>query len=430
MTVPSAHGESRPLRVAYVTMQFPVPSETFAGTDVRVLREAGVEVEVFSMRPAHRHHERLRRERRIEDVPTWSLTAGSFLAALALLVTRPRWWLSLLSWVVRWQVREPQALIRCLALMPSALAIFARLRRRSFDVVHCFWGHYPALVGFLVQRFEPQLVSSVFLGAYDLDEDRYSAAVPGSAPVARAADMVCTHSRSNLALLRRLGIAEDKVRLVYRGVDLRAFPFVPVDDPEREDGLVVAVGSLIERKAMDDVLRAIARVRRTVPQVRLRVLGEGPERLTLEALARSLGLEDAVEFAGHVPSESIAGELRRATALTLLSKSDRIPNVVKEAMASGCPCVVSHTMGMDEIVVPGRTGYLVGIGDLDAAAEHLGAVLRSPRAHAAMVSEARALIVERFSAEASMAEYRRYWAEALEHREAGRAMKPAMNRAA
>ncbi len=410
--------ETRPLRVAYVTMQFPAPSETFAGVDVRALREAGAEVEVFSMRPAHRDHERLLRERRLDDVPTCSLTRASFLTALAMLFTRPRWWLALLAWVVRWQARKPRALIRCLALMPSALAIYGRLRERSFDVVHLFWGHYPALVGYLVQRFEPQLVSSVFLGTYDLDRDRYSAAMPGSAPVARAADTVWTHSRSNLEPLRRLGIPESKVRLVYRGVDLRAFPFAAVDDTERQDGLVVSVGRLIELKAMDDVLRAIATVRETVPRVRLRVLGEGPELPALEALARSLGIVDAVTFAGHVPSESIAAELRRAAAFTLLSRADRIPNGVKEAMASGCPCVVSHTPGMDEIVISGRTGYLVEIGDVDAAGEHLASVLRAPREHASMVRAARALIEERFSAQASMAEYLRVWRDAVAARRA------------
>ncbi len=406
-----------PLRVAYVSMQFPRPSETFAGTDVRALREEGVQVEVFALRPAHHDHDALLRQRDLTDVPTLSLTPGGYLGGCLKLFTRPRWWAALLWWIVRWQAHRPKVLVRCLALAPMAVTIFERINAGRFDVVHLFWGHYPALVGHLTQRFAPHLVSSVFLGAYDIQEDQYGSFVPGSVPVAKRADTVWTHSRSNLERFRALGIPEGQVRCVYRGVDLRRYPFLPeTGAAEREYARVVSIGSLIERKAMDHVLRVIAAVRERLPEVRLQILGDGPERASLEALARSLDVDDVVTFAGHVPAEAIAEALQRASAFVLLSKSDRIPNVVKEAMASGCPCVVSNTQGMDELVMHGRTGYLVDIGDLEAPVEHLSAVLLSPGGHAEMVAAARRHVERHFSAQASMLEYRQAWLAALEAR--------------
>lgn len=101
-----------------------------------------------------------------------------------------------------------------MVLAPAAVSIFDHLERRRFDVAHLFWGHYPALVGHLVQRFATGVVSSVLLGAYDLDEDRYAVRVPGSVPVAQNAHMVWTHSRSNLARRRALRVPDAKVHCV------------------------------------------------------------------------------------------------------------------------------------------------------------------------------------------------------------------------
>ena len=415
----AAEQPETPLRVAYVTMQFPRPSETFAGTDVRTLREHGVEVEVYSLRPEHREHDALLRQRGLVGVPTFSLTAARFGAGLAMLVTRPSWWLALLVWIVRWQAKRPAMLARCLVLAPTAVAHFRQIDAGAFDVVHLFWGHYPSMVAHLVQRFAPRVVVSVFLGAYDIQEDRYGSFVPGSVPVAKRADLVWTHSRSNLERFRALGIPEERVRCVYRGVDLRQFPFVPLTNVgAREGGLVVSIGSLIERKAMDDVLHVIARVRPRVPGVHLRVLGKGPELDALRAQARSLGVGDIVTFDGHVSTEAIAAALQRASAFILMSRSDRIPNVVKEAMASGCPCVVSGTQGMEELIIHRQTGYLVRVGDVDDATDHLANMLVAPREHIAMTEAARNHVERAFSAEASMLEYRRGWRAALDARAA------------
>lgn len=168
---------------------------------------------------------------------------------------------------------------------------------------------------------------------------------------------------------------------------------------------------------MDDVLRVVARLKSTAPKVRLRVLGDGPELESLRALARSLGLEGTVTFAGHVHADALVEEYRQASAFLLMSRSDRIPNVVREAMASGCPCVVTATQGMDEIVAHGHTGYLVELGDVEAASEHLRSTLFAPEQHALMVSDARDLIVERFSVDAAMSVYRRVWLEVSSKRD-------------
>ena len=404
------------MRIAYIVMQFPSPTETFAGSDVRALRRAGLQVNVFAMRPRHPEHDQMLRERDLVDVDVQPLTLRGFVEGLALMFSNPRWTATLLGWVVRWHAFRPGDLLRCVLLVPSALRITASIGRGRFDVVHLFWGHFPAMVGLLLQRYFPDVVVSMFLGAYDLGDGRDGRFLPGSRVVAQRADLVWTHSRSNLPRLRSLGVPDARLRCVHRGIDFTKFPS-GAEARAREAGTVVAIGSLIERKAVGDVLRTIARVRSAVPHVRLKILGDGPDRAALQSLASSLEISDVMSFEGHVDSDTVSAELRRASALILMSREDRLPNVVKEAMASSCPCVVTHTQGMDELVIHERTGYLVGIGDVEAAATYLTSILLEPELHAHVVDAARDHVVQAFSADASMAAYARHWRGVLKARE-------------
>jgi glycosyltransferase involved in cell wall biosynthesis len=405
------------MKVAYVTMQFPATTETFAGTDVRVLRETGVDVHVFAMRPRHRDHARMLRERGLVNVPVSTLTVARYLMGLVWMLMRPHWAATLVVWNLRHHASRPRALLRCFALVPSAMSIFSRLVCGKFEVIHLFWGHFPSMVGHLAQRFAPDVVASVFLGAYDLDTDRYGSWLPGAVPVARGADVVWTHSRTNIPRLLALGIAPTRLRCVYRGVDLKSLPMSGAGS--RAAGSVVTVGALIERKGVDETLRAFARVLSDLTELHLDVLGDGPERASLEALATALGVRAHVSFHGQVSTATVTARLMAATAFVLLSRADRIPNVVKEAMAVGCPCIVTHTQGMEELVDHGRTGYMVPVGDVDAAATHLSAILTDPERHAVMASAARVHVVEHFSAEASMAAYVEGWRGALTARRSG-----------
>ena len=263
------------------------------------------------------------------------------------------------------------------------------------------------MVGLLVRHALPDAVASMFLGAYDLDEGRYGGWLPGSALVARGADVVWTHAQANLPRIRAMGVPADRLRCVYRGVDRNTFAARSPED--RGDGSIVAVGSLIELKAMDDVLRAFAVVHEAVPAAHLHLLGDGAERGALERLATELGVAGSVTFHGHVAPGEVVRRLRAASAFVLLSRHDRLPNVVKEAMAIGVPCVVTATQGMEELVRDGRTGYLVPIGDPATAARRLLDVLNDPHRHAPMVEAAQALIERDFSVSASMSAYLAAW---------------------
>jgi glycosyltransferase involved in cell wall biosynthesis len=406
------------VKISYVTSSFPLKSETFACTDIRALRELGAEVTVHALRARPPGAAALLAERGLADLP---VTYNSFRATLGGCVRAlrsPQLSVGTLAWIIRHTLRRPGHLVRSVAVLPRCFDILASLERARPDVVHLFWGHYPAIVGRLVQRALPETVSSMFLGTYDL-----TCGYELTAPVGRAADVVWTHARCNAADIAALGIPAARVALAYRGVDLRLFA---ESDAIKIGGRIVSAGRLVADKRVDDVLAAFQLVRARRPGASLLVLGEGPDRARLERLARALGIADAVWFRGHVPHTAVRDELRRAQALIAMSREkwDRLPNIVKEAMASRCVPVVAAAHGIDELVADGVTGFIVPPGDVRSAASRIIELIDDPvRANRIGMLAARR-IQERFDVRRVMGEYLACWTRHANRRTAGPLASP------
>ncbi len=156
---------------------------------------------------------------------------------------------------------------------------------------------------------------------------------------------------------------------------------------------VIVVGSLIPRKGVDVVLRAIAETRKH-HTVKLQILGEGPLRGDLQDLAARLGVAKDVEFVGHVAPAEIKDHLATADVMVLASYAEGRPNVVLEAFGSGIPAVCSEIDGVRELVAEGGTGMLFSPGDSAALADKLNLLCSDRALVAKMGVEARQYIVE------------------------------------
>lgn len=395
------------MKVAYVTMRFPALSETFAGTDLRMLKESGVDVSVYAMRRPVSGWTALLAERGLSELVVSHGTFAADCRGAVAALRHPILLLGLLAWVVRSAWAQPAQLLVSLLLVPRSLGIFAELRRQRPDVVHLFWGHYPSLVGFLVLRAMPGTVLSMFLGAYDLLRG-----YGGSRFVAQRAHVITTHVRCNLETLERLGVSSTQVRVVYRGIDPALFPRC---EAARVSRRLVAAGRLDADKGIDDVLRVFHNVHARWPDATLHILGDGPERQRLERLRRQLGLERSVAFLGHLPQRQVAAELAAAEVFLFLSReaTERLPNVIKEAMATGCICVVGATPGIEELLQDGEHGFVVPPGDLAGAISCIEKIFRGFVDRSAMSAAARARVIEHFDARKAMSAYRAHWEAAL-----------------
>jgi glycosyltransferase involved in cell wall biosynthesis len=180
------------------------------------------------------------------------------------------------------------------------------------------------------------------------------------------------------------GVAPERIEVCPPGIDLERFGAV-----ERADeGFVLSAGRLVWEKGHQDVLRAVAALRQGIgvaprPDLRLLIVGDGPEGKRLRAYADELGLADAVEFRATVPYDEMPALYAGASALVLASLptkgwEEQFGMVLIEAMASGTPVVACASGAIPEVL--DGAGTLVEPGDWRGLARVLA---EGPRAGAA-----------------------------------------------
>lgn len=199
-------------------------------------------------------------------------------------------------------------------------------------------------------------------------------------------------------LAEKISLPRDRIQVVYNPIfdsDLLLHSSVPCPHAWFHPGkppVILGSGRLVPEKSFDVLLRAFARVREEVDAL-LVLLGEGRLRKELECLATELGIADSCAFVGHVPNPY--PYMRQAKVFVLSSSYEGFGNVLVEAMACGTPVVSTDCPGGPvEILDDGAWGTLVPVGDADAMARAILAVLRSTK-HPEVVKRAQFFSVER-----------------------------------
>ncbi len=141
---------------------------------------------------------------------------------------------------------------------------------------------------------------------------------------------------------------------------------------------VAFAGRMVREKGIDVLLRAFHTVASKLPDARLILAGNGPELEALKRLAQELGLSGQVDWLGHVPRESLDQHLGGAWVVSVPSRWDEpFGLIAAEAMMRGTAVVASASGGLAEIVVDGRTGFLVTPGDVPPLAQALLRILEN-----------------------------------------------------
>lgn len=237
-----------------------------------------------------------------------------------------------------------------------------------------------------------------------------------------SADLVTAISHGiarELTSLYRL--PQEKVQVIHNPVDVTRV-LTLAEEPARyawlqsapgvaETPVLVAAGRLHPQKGFPHLVRAFAAVRRVRP-CRLLILGEGPERGSLEKLVAELGLCDDVALPGF--DENPYSAMRRATAFVLSSLYEGFGNVLVEALAVGAPVISTRCpVGPDEIIADGVTGLLVPPADDEALAQSILRILDDPELRQKLAANGPARAAD-FALERSVTQYESAFARLLE----------------
>jgi glycosyltransferase involved in cell wall biosynthesis len=193
----------------------------------------------------------------------------------------------------------------------------------------------------------------------------------------RAATHVTAVSEAVAESVVALGVPRARITVIPNGVDAARFaatpPAVPGNGAVRRIG---SVGCLAARKDYATLLEALALLAGRGRSFVVDLVGDGPERATLEARAKALGIAERVNFLGE--RRDVEQLLPRMDLFVLSSREEGIPNALLEAMAAGRPAIATAVGGTPEVMRDGETGWLVPPGSPDALAAALGDALDRP----------------------------------------------------
>ena len=201
-----------------------------------------------------------------------------------------------------------------------------------------------------------------------------------------AADGVMANS-SAVARLLQDAVAAHKLTVVLNGTTGLGRTVEPAHDYLPGEPLVLTVGYLIERKGIQDLIAALAQLRRQGRPVHLAIAGDGPLHDALRAQAEQQGVADLVHFLGRIPHERVLALMARAQLVALPSWDEAFGLVYTEAMAQGTPVVAGRGEGPEDFITDRVSGYLAPVRSPEALAGIIAEVLDDPE-RAAEIGEA------------------------------------------
>ncbi len=190
------------------------------------------------------------------------------------------------------------------------------------------------------------------------------------------------------------GIPPHKIITIYNGIDLARFSDPPAA-AENGAPVVMQVGRLSEQKAPLDFIEGARLVLQKHPEVRFKLVGDGPLLEQVQARIKQLGLEQQVAAVGM--QANAFRLIQHADIVTLTSRWEGSPYSLLEAMAWSKPVVATAVNGCPELVLDGETGYLVPSGQPQVWAERVLALLHDPQAARQMGERGRRHLEEKFT---------------------------------
>jgi glycosyltransferase involved in cell wall biosynthesis len=382
-------------RIAYLASEYPAPSHTFIRREIAALRRAGLSIATFSIRPAK--GEPASEQERVDRAETQAVLGRSpfaYMQALAgALVTNPVRTPATFRLALRHRAPGAKALVWALFHFVEAVMLAGLLRRAGATRLHSHFANSGATVGLLAAHLARIPWSMTLHGVSETD---YPAGVMLADKVCHA-DFVACASWFMRAQAMRVAAYGDwaKLHVVRCGIEPSAMP-QPVESP---DGTVrfICVGRLSSEKGHRGLLEAFAVVSARNPSARLDLVGDGPLRSEVEALAEQLGIAGAVNFHGALSEAETLAQIAAADILVLPSFMEGLPLVIMEAMALGKPVIASGVAGIPELVRSGANGILVPPSHWQALGDAMVMLAADVDLRRRLAVAAKAAVIEEFA---------------------------------
>lgn len=247
-----------------------------------------------------------------------------------------------------------------------------RHRRQKYDLVWSIMANQAGIAGARFKKSQPEIP---FLLTLQEGDDLSSLAYrlrllgPRLFNVFTAPDQIQTISNYLANWARKMG-AQCPISVIPNGVDLPKFS---AHSPGGEK-IIITASRLVYKNGLDDLIRALAFL---PADVKLQILGDGPEKMALNRLTESLKLVSRVSFLGYIASNKVGQYLSKARIFARPSRSEGLGNAFLEAMAAGLPVIGTPVGGIPDFLKDSQTGWLCRVNDPKSIAEKVEYILDS-----------------------------------------------------
>lgn len=401
--------------IAYVVKRYPRYSETFIVNEILAHEAAGLDMQIFALRPPVDSHFQ-DKIARVKAPVTYIQKPNQGRSHPTLLGQNPT--AASYLWA---EIQATAALIPDLwgklayatgersSVVYQALWLAQALRHQGITHLHAHFASVATSVARLAAHFAG-IPYSFTAHAKDIFHESVDPA-DFARKLQDAAAVVTVSDYNRAYLQQQYGEVATKVKRIYNGMDLTELPYQPrLENPEPP--LIVSVSRLVEKKGLTYLIAACDLLRRWDCAFRCQIVGTGPLETTLRSQIAQHQLGPWVEITGPKPQGEVFQLLKQATVFAapyVVGKDgnrDGLPTVLLEAIALGTPCVGTDVTGIPEIIAHQKTGLLVAQNDPEQLAKALQTLLHQTELHSHFAQAARQRLEQAFDLQRNAAQLR------------------------
>lgn len=391
------------MKIAFLVSEFPSVSQTFVLNQIVGLMDLGHDVQIFPEKSGgagkvHRNHEKYNvsthtHHYRIPKNKVLRICKAIFLFA-------------------RYAPSHCAALLRSLDVFRYgkqawSLSLFFRsiplLEKGPFDIIYCQFGNLGLRALEFLQVRPRTKNAKIVVSIRGADITLFPRKYPGVyGELFKQAELFLPVSRSLKDRLVQEGCEEEKITILYDGIDCSKFQYVQGQRVSGQALKVLTIARLVEKKGVEFAIEAVAGLLSKGEKLEYTIVGDGLLRGHLQQMIERLGVQRQVKLLGwktHEEVQQLIAESHVLAAPSVTSDGgdqEGIPNVIKEAMACGLPVISTFHSGIPELVIDGVTGCLVPERDAASLSDSLAYLIRHPEMCNDMGKAGRRQIEERF----------------------------------
>lgn len=219
--------------------------------------------------------------------------------------------------------------------------------------------------------------------------------------VCKGADVVITPSNYIANMVKNWGIPEEKIRVIYNGVDFKPLE-ISKEEARKKIGIagniLLSIGRLIPLKGFKMLIKIMPKLFEINQFFRLVIIGDGPEKKTLELIVKNMHLENKVYLVGSKSREELATFLAAADIFVLNTAQEGFSHQILEAMTAGVPVITTAVGGNKEVIRQGENGFMIKYNDEFNLVEAIKTVWQTEELRSRFVEEGKKT-AELFSSE-------------------------------